>query len=674
MVLYHLWPLRLTGGYVGVDIFFAISGFLIIGHLLKEVRSTGHLDLLAFWARRARRLLPASLLVLVATLVATIIWVPQTLWLQYAREIGASGVYVQNWLLAANSIDYLRQDNAASPVQHFWSLSVEEQLYIVWPIIILAVLAIRRWRKNARVIRIMLVVLVAVTVASFVYSIVETAVSPSSAYFVTTTRAWEFGAGGILAFVTSRRPKPTRQVAATMGWVGLAVLAVTLVTFTPATPFPSYTALLPVVGTLLVIAAGSPHLWWAPTHISRLRPVQWIGGISYSLYLWHWPLLSILPFATGHPLGTKSKVAILVVSVLLAVLTKRFVEDPGRRWSPLVSRKPLMTILATVVASALVVSGSTALTVKTNSDIAAQAALNRSEVIKEKKCAGAAAIVSPASCPKTFTPNVLTRPAFAETDIGKGVAVDDPCKQGLTQAEVLVCTLGDSRHQEKTIALVGDSHAGQFLEALDLYGKTHRVKFVTYLKSYCAGLGAPGVAALGNEQAAIVDSCATWGQSVRKDLLADKAIQSVVFIDYTQAYLDPKAPAKPLTADDFTSAWKPLLSAGKGVIAVRDTPNAAGVDVPQCVAEHIDVTDPCATPLQSAMLPPAKNPMLVAAQATPGVRTLDFTPLFCTGATCHSVIGGLVVYFGPHHMNATFARTTAPFVGDAIAKLVPSAK
>ncbi|WIB65216.1 acyltransferase family protein [Curtobacterium sp. MCBD17_040] len=672
VVLYHLWPNRLPGGYVGVDVFFAISGFLIIGHVLREVERTNRLDVLAFWARRARRLLPASMLVLVATGVATILWVPQVLWLQYLKEISASAVYVQNWVLSANSVDYLAAGNSASPVQHFWSLSVEEQFYIVWPLIILGVLALRRWRRNLQVKRVLFLLIVMVSLASFVYCIVDTAASPASAYFVTTTRAWEFGAGGILAFITAHRRKPRRHIAATMSWTGIAIVALTLVVFTPATPFPSYTALLPVVGTLLVIAAGTPHIWWSPTQVARLRPVQWLGAISYSLYLWHFPLLTILPLELKHPLGTKSKIAVIVVAVLLAVLTKRFVEDPGRTWKVLVNRRPLITIGATVAVTVLVLSGGGVATIATNHSIAAQAAEARAELAKLKSCAGARAIESLSTCPDPFTPNTLTDPAFAATDIGKGVATVDPCKQGLTQTAVMTCRIGDTTAPTRIVALVGDSHAGQLLEPLDIYGAAHGIEFVTYLKSFCAGLGAPGVAAAGNGVRADVDSCAAWGVSVQHDILANTRIQSVVFADFTQSYASTGAPWRPATATDFENVWRPLLASGKGVIAIRDTPNAAQIDVPQCVAQHISDVDPCSTPLAEAEPAPAANPMLVAAAAMPEVKTVDLTSLFCTGATCHSVIGGLVVYFGWHHMDATFARTTAPYVGAAIDALVPT--
>jgi peptidoglycan/LPS O-acetylase OafA/YrhL len=184
VVIYHLWPTHLPGGFVGVDVFFAISGYLIIGHLLREVDANGRIRLVSFWARRARRLLPASLLVLVITGVATLVWVPSVLWKQFFSEIGSSALYVQNWLLAANSVDYLAATNSPSPVEHFWSLSVEEQFYIAWPIVIVLVLAIARLSRRLNGRHLIAAALILLTAASFVYAVHDVARHPAEAYFV----------------------------------------------------------------------------------------------------------------------------------------------------------------------------------------------------------------------------------------------------------------------------------------------------------------------------------------------------------------------------------------------------------------------------------------------------------------------------------------------------------
>src|SRR3954451_1728218 len=212
VVVCHFWPAALPGGFVGVDVFFAISGFLITSHLLREVARTGRVSLAAFWARRARRILPAALLVLALCALATLAFVPEVHRQQFFAEIRASTFYVQNWELAHSAVDYFAAGDGPSPVQHFWSLSAEEQFYLVWPVLILGAAALGGRRR-------IFTALAAVTVAGLAYSIHKAAADPAAAYFVTPTRAWEFAAGGLLAFAPASRARPLVCVA------GLASIA-----------------------------------------------------------------------------------------------------------------------------------------------------------------------------------------------------------------------------------------------------------------------------------------------------------------------------------------------------------------------------------------------------------------------------------------------------------------
>jgi peptidoglycan/LPS O-acetylase OafA/YrhL len=231
VVLFHLWPSRLPGGYVGVDIFFVISGFLIVGQLIRTVERRGRVDLMDFWARRARRLLPASLLVLSVTGIATVLWVPTVMWRQWFQEIIASALYVQNWLLAYNSVDYLGSENNASPAQHFWSLSVEEQFYILWPIIIVLLLLVGRRLSTSRNLRIIRTALIVVTVVSFVVSVMAVATDPAPAYFTTQSRAWEFGVGGLLAYFARSTASRPAWLRASASWLGLLLIGMTLLVY-----------------------------------------------------------------------------------------------------------------------------------------------------------------------------------------------------------------------------------------------------------------------------------------------------------------------------------------------------------------------------------------------------------------------------------------------------------
>jgi peptidoglycan/LPS O-acetylase OafA/YrhL len=673
VVLYHLWPTRLTGGFVGVDIFFAISGYLIIGHLLREAGNTGRVSLVQFWARRARRLLPASLLVLAVSGVAIAVFVPQVLWREWFQEIGASALYVQNWLLAGNAVDYLGADNAASPAQHYWSLSAEEQFYIVWPILIVVVLAIAR--RRAGLYRTLVGVLLAVvTLASLSYSIYEVATNPAAAYFVTPARAWEFGAGGLLAYFTTIPLRGREQLKTVVSWLGLLLILASLTLYTPQTPFPGATALLPVVGTLLVIWAGMPATSWSPGIILSFRPVTWVGDISYSLYLWHWPPIILLPFVLGHQLGIRDRLGILVLAIAAAWLTKKLVEDPVRLGRLLVARPAWVSLTACLAASVVVVGGSGVAYGAAQTSITRQADAVKKAVQSPSNCVGAPAALPNSGCAKPYAVTTLTDPTFAETDIGKGVQVTDTCKQTLTDSAIIACRIGDLKNPAETIALVGDSHAGQFLEALDLYGQSHGIEFITYIKTLCAATGSPVVSSLTEASAVAIDSCADWGRHVLSSIAANSRISSVIFSNYTSTYLGGAVPGlhRPLASEDFVTAWRGLIAAGKQVIAIRDTPNANFVNVPQCIAQHLDQYDPCATPRDESQLPAAQDPVLVAAKELPAVKLIDLTDNFCDATTCHELIGGLIVYFDDEHMTSTFSKTLAPIIGADVRKAIAS--
>ncbi len=667
VVIFHFWPARLPGGYVGVDVFFVISGYLIIGSLLREVRESGRVRLLEFWARRARRLIPASVVTLLAVTVAIAIWVPRVSWVPFIREVGAAAVYMLNWVLAANSVDYLASQNAPSPVQHFWSLSVEEQFYIVWPIlIVLTLLLVRRLSVGSRQ-RVLIIVLIVVVVGSAIYSVVETNASQPSAYFFTTTRAWEFGVGGVLAAFLDRSPVIPSWLLSGIGWLGLAMIAASTVAFNGGTAFPGYAAWLPVAGSLLVIAGGLPAARWSPSTLYRLRPVQWVGDISYSLYLWHWPLIVIAPLALDRALDGRAKLALLVLAVLIAWASKRIVEDPLRQSRRLRDRGPWFSTIATVLVTGLVLTGTLVWSTSIETDVAQarQAALR--EVTRHGSCLGADAFDSsrPGACSRPFAVTALTDPAVAASDIGRGVQVSDQCKQTNADAGLVICQLGVTDHPVRHIALIGDSHAGVFLEPLEIYAKKHHWQVTTYIKSWCMGIGAARVAAPDNLNSSAVDSCARWGTMALHQIAADPTIDGVVFSNFTRRYDsgDLGRLGRAATENDLRAAWTPLVDAGKHVIVIRDTPDSS-VSVPQCVAENLAKYDPCATPRPDAVV--AIDPQWSAALNTPGVTGVDLTDHFCDLTSCHSVIGGLIVYFDSHHLTATFARTLAPYLGGGI--------
>ncbi len=328
VVLGHAGVGGFGGGYVGVDVFFVMSGFLITSLLVRELAADDGLSIRRFYARRALRLLPASTLVVVATLAGSWVFLSRARFEEYAGDALSSAFYAVNLRLAAGGTDYLAEGSPPSPFQHFWSLAVEEQFYLLWPLLLLL-----SWRLARRHRRLLAVPLAVLCLLSFGLSVVVTQDAPSWAYFGSHTRFWELGAGALLALSAERLRGLPPTLAAPMSWTGLACIAASATLYDNDTPFPGYYALLPVLGSVLVLAGGcAPSRYDAQLLLSR-RPLVWLGGLSYGWYLWHWPLLLIGPAAMGRLPGTSSvrlSLLLCATALPLAWVTLRLVENPVR--------------------------------------------------------------------------------------------------------------------------------------------------------------------------------------------------------------------------------------------------------------------------------------------------------------------------------------------------------
>ncbi len=326
VVLFHAGVPGLAGGYVGVDVFFVVSGFLITSLMLREIRRTGGLSLIEFYSRRARRILPAAAVVLVSTLLASYHWLGFLRGDEIAGDVVWSALFSANHRFAAGGVDYLASQDAVSPVQHFWSLAVEEQFYLVWPIAIALLLWLGfRWAIGYW--------LAAAVAASLAYSIWQTG---TWAYFSPVTRAWELGAGCLLALVATRLDRIPGRIATAMAGTGLALIVVAALTFDDSTPFPGYAALLPVLATVLVLAGRGDSV------LGRW-PLVRLGRVSFSFYLWHWPVLVIAEQAYGEPLPATTRALLVLASLGLAVITYFGIEEPVRR-SRSLRGSPVLTL------------------------------------------------------------------------------------------------------------------------------------------------------------------------------------------------------------------------------------------------------------------------------------------------------------------------------------------
>ena len=623
VVAFHFWPDALPGGYVGVDVFFVISGFLITGSLWSEVSRTGRISLREFWARRIRRLLPAASVVLVACLALMLAFVPRSLWQETVLQIGASALYAQNWVLAAGSVDYLAAEGTPTLVQHYWSLSVEEQFYLVWPLLLLLAVLLGRRRKS-----VVIGAFAALAVGSFVYSVLLTG-NPSG-YFNTGGRAWEFALGGLLSFAPAVRSR-------WLSLAGVVLIALAALLYSGATPFPGATALLPVVGAGLVIAGGV-------NRVAALRPLQFVGNVSYSAYLWHWPLLVVLPALVGPWWA----VVAVLLTVLLAWATTRFVEAPLRRSI----RRPYRLAVA---AALVVVLAGTATWSTVQVGVSASAA-SAQERLADDGCFGAAALVE--GCDSPFSA-VGVDTAFAAQD--RGILGTTPCNSGGTA--VVRCEFG-ADDPAVTVAVVGNSHAGALIPGLEAYALEHDWRVVLFRKTDCLGVSTVDASGAGGEP------CAVWSRAVLAEVTDSPEFDAVLFVSHQNAlhYLTaprPTASAELALQDNIAANLAAVEASGKAVVVVGDVPGTKPVPAPECVYRHSGEYDPCALPRAADALEDA-NVESRAASATPGVRTFSLLPYLCDATTCHSVIGGAVVYFDDHHLTATFSRSLAPYLGAAV--------
>jgi peptidoglycan/LPS O-acetylase OafA/YrhL len=661
VVLYHFWPNRLSGGYVGVDVFFVISGFLITSHLYREVASTGRISLARFYARRARRLLPAAMLVLVTTAIASFLFLPVTRWAANAGDILASTFYVQNWQLAARAIDYSASADAASAVQHFWSLSVEEQFYLAWPPLILVLLAIGRRLRGVRRETLLIGGILIATAVSLGYSVYATATDPAGAYFVTPTRIWELGAGAVLAMWRADRPdlptvRPAPAARIALRWIGLSAIAAAAVFLTAASPFPGYLALLPVLGTVAVIAAGDTGIRDPLTAVVVLPPVQFLGNVSYSLYLWHWPLLVMAPFALAHPLPAAQKVVLLAACIALAWLTKLWVEDSTQR-RPLLGRPVAIgafTAVAMLVVSSLAILQQYEVGVL---DGAARAHLAASQgnacFGAGSRAPGATGCTDVFGAPVSLTPAHEDRPWFP----------DPACTVSQTPVRVATCQF-TSAPPTRTVALVGDSHAEHWRGALHRIARELNWKIVEVLKGGCPATSARVLRFDGKPMD--TEACHAWGQQASQIVAAEHP-DYVFTSSWAAAMTFDGAGGNPREAGirGFTDTWANWEHTGATVFVLRDVPSTGGRDIPECLVTHPGEPAACSSPRAQALAPDALTEA-AARMHSSRVRLIDLSDFFCDHTTCYAAVGGAIVYWDHDHMSAQFGRSLAPFLLDRI--------
>ncbi|WP_258062202.1 acyltransferase family protein [Arthrobacter sp. B0490] len=672
VVLNHAAPDLLPGGYVGVDIFFVISGYLITQHLLGELSATGRLRLGSFYARRAVRLLPAALTVSAVSLAVAWVALPYPRWIGVAQETLAANLYVENWVLALKSVDYSAQTESASPLQHYWSLSVEEQFYLLWPLLLTVVVTLAvRHRMRSRAL--LTLVLGAVFVLSLAFCIHLTSTNRSAAYFVTPARAWEFTAGALVAVRALRhqRSLTTPLVPALAGAaqiLGYGLILCSAAGFTERTPFPGYLALVPVVGTVLVIAGGPHHPAWAPGAALGARPVQFVGDISYSLYLWHWPALLLVPALIGRDLQPIDTVVLLAGTVLLSFGSKRLIEDPARtgllrRFGPRTSGMLLLGVMLAIILAA------TALTVSANA--AGDRQRQALDAISGGPCFGAKSLSAPDCDP--FGPPVLAQVGPEEApwfDGAECTASQDPIEVGGGN-RLSTCDFAGGGAPAAEAWLVGDSHAEQWKTALHALARESSWHLQESLVGGCPYVGVRRTDFNGRpEGEGSQDACLAWSREVSDRILDQKPDMVFVSAFGARETIDDGSGRDQLSQyrDAFADRVGAWADAGVAVYVLRDTPLTLGRAGPDCLALHASAPLECSSPAGEAL---AVDPLAEAAVAlgSPRVKVLDLQDQFCPGGRCYSVIGGVHVFFDANHITSTYMRSLTPVLAERFAAL-----
>jgi peptidoglycan/LPS O-acetylase OafA/YrhL len=678
VLLWHAGLAFVPGGFVGVDVFFVISGFLITGMIVSELKNTGRLSLVGFYSRRAKRILPAAGFVLLSTLLLTVLFLPRIRWPDTSWDVVASGFYVVNWRLAERSVDYLSADAAPSVVQHFWSLSVEEQFYFVWPLLLLLVSWPRlRARRTRDIEKPLLLGLVLIVVPSFIWSVYLSDADPGRAYFVTPTRMWELALGGGLAIALGRLSRIPTMLAVVAGWAGLAAILGSAVLLSEAHSFPGTAALLPTLGAAAIVASGTAAGRVGPAALLGSRPLRTVGALSYSLYLWHWPLLVVAEARFGQ-LGPAWSLVVVGFSALPAWLTYRFVESPFRLSATLThipARALQLGALCTAapVVAGVVFHGFIPLPADPGSSLLA---IDSPGVLagEPRSAAGGplgAAVLSarprndPKGTPVDRVSSIFPDPMVVRKDLP--ALYKDGCHQEESGSAATPCSFG-AADSAFTVAVIGDSHAAQWTPALEAIAPLRKWRILTYTKSSCP-LANVQVPASGSERP--YDSCTDWNANVlkavtrgrRPNLVITSSSNYLVLSD--GRLLSPSASANSLVTG-FRATWSILTAAGIPVVVLRDTPNV-GIDMADCISAHGKELTKCAVARERS-LSGAGPIQIEAAAGMKKVHVIDLDDAICPTDKCAAVIGGVIVYRDSNHLTATYAQSLAPRLNTALSE------
>ena len=595
VVIYHAKVT--TGGYIGVDIFYVISGYLITGLLLRELERTGTISLRSFYLRRVKRLLPTSFFVLSVTAIAAWWLYPATMRADLGKDIAAAGIYISNYLFAFWQMDYQNLSAIPPVVIHYWSLAVEEQFYLFWPFIIYALFK-RGGRKTVGK------GIAVISLTSFLFSLYQTSVAPIWAFYSLPTRAWELGVGALLLYIPTRIKFSQNYL-----WIALALFIYGVTNFRDNTPFPGTAALVPVIATAIAIAAV--HSW--PKMLNALgnhRIVQWLGEISYPLYLWHWPLLVIPAVYFGRDLHIYERALCVLATLLFADLTHRYVEEPLRH----ATIPPRIIVRSGIVATAISLSLGLAIN-SSSSDL--------------------------------ITLEDGSQYSLAEI-MKKPIVYDDGCHVNNGETTSPDCTYG-VRGAERKIVLFGDSHAAQWFPTLEKLARERNFELISLTKSAC-----PGPAVLKVETGEYKNAdCSAWRNYVYKRIASINP-EAVIVSGFQHFEVPSKFSSRTnWWREGEAKTYKALKGKSPHIIYISDTPHP-NRDIPSCIAagrlDRCNGSEPT-------------EPIF-----TSGYLQINPTSWLCR-RSCPGVIDGVVVYRDASHLSVRMAENLSTNLSAALTRL-----
>ena len=635
VVMWHVGLLNIHGG---VDISFVLSGFLIGSQLLAEIGKTGKVNFGKFWARRMRRLAPGMTIVVLATIVFSWLYASPLRFRSYVTD-GIFAIFSSlNWRLASNGTDYFANNGTQTPYQHFWSLGIEEQFYLVAPLLLVGVAWLSRklFRSRALVAGLLGVIVI----SSFYLSITQTQSNQPLAYFGTHTRAWELGIGVLLALGAQWLSRMNQVFAGILSWVGLAIIVSTAMMITDQTPLPGYAIAGPVLGAAMLIAGGCANPTFGAEWILGRKVPDFIGTVSYGWYLWHWPLLILWPSITSEDAITfADRLRIVGLSLVLATVMFYTVEKKIRanQRFTLVPRRGIILggSLTTATAAIMVVALLVPLNLQASTASATSVPLSIVGLDSVREAVHQQALPGNVQPSLLDAPNDMTHYGCIDnTDVKTFILRDN-------------CIIGDT-NSDHTVVVLGDSHAWQWGNAFNALGKQLHVRVVTIAKGGCS----PGAYAIQNPQLnREYSECDSWRTS------ALNTIDSL----HPQVVVVTGRIRQEATQKGASATFARLQQTGAKLIYMTDSPYP-GINIPDCLATHASDISTCNRPVSDAVEFPAARAMEREVAQQHDAFVLDVLPAFCTATTCLSVIGGRIVYFDDSHITASYALALVPFL------------